>query len=548
MVGEDWRSRIDASLVTLRCLLSVALSARWRFSHLINTGDGRYSLPHPLIRFFQTSPTYWFSEPNRIQRAAPSVPLNGQSTSLVTLDTRPILQRKTLTHLFEGPSLLQKIPFRLYLFILLCLPSLAMSFLVKHLVRVAVRTTPGINLPGGVGKITNANPDGSYNIRYVLGGSERNVHPDAMSAYEQEEKRPRRGRATPAIAKVAKVVKVVAKKEKKVPSKKAPVKKAPAKKAPAKKEKTAAPLATLPRTRETALRAQNYQFIVGVDEAGRGPLCGPVVIGAVLYPASIACVPGIVDSKQISDEEERERLYEALVNTAGVRWAAAVVDNKRVDEINILQATCEGMRMAANAVLMPDEESDKDARSPADAKREGTYVVVGGAQLMDGGKGDECYALIDGNRFPNWRDDDMAKRPAIRANGLRDIVCEGEPMVKGDGREYVIGAASIIAKVRRNAEARGRRGSHCSRVHSARLCSARKAPYESLATRSEPLAYCTSEPKGAVRVARGAFRAYFNSPAQSLTLSQTPPCSRRLLSPGPSRSHAPSLLVNPLLR
>jgi len=72
--------------------LSVALSARWRFSSIINTGDGRYSLPHPLIRCIQTSQVYQLFDPSRLQRAAPSAPLNGQSHSLVTIDTRPILQ------------------------------------------------------------------------------------------------------------------------------------------------------------------------------------------------------------------------------------------------------------------------------------------------------------------------------------------------------------------------------------------------------------------------------------------------------------------------
>jgi len=72
-------SHLAASLDCLRCLLSFALSARWRFSSIIISCDGRYSLPHPLIRFFQISPTYRLSDPSRLRRAAPSVPLNGQS-------------------------------------------------------------------------------------------------------------------------------------------------------------------------------------------------------------------------------------------------------------------------------------------------------------------------------------------------------------------------------------------------------------------------------------------------------------------------------------
>ena len=77
--GRGEKCCVDASLVTLRCLLSVTLSARGRFSPIIISCDGRYSLPHPLIRFIQTSPTYLLSDSCRLQRSPPSVPLNGQS-------------------------------------------------------------------------------------------------------------------------------------------------------------------------------------------------------------------------------------------------------------------------------------------------------------------------------------------------------------------------------------------------------------------------------------------------------------------------------------
>ena len=71
-------SRVDASLVALRCLLSVACRRDGDFVHIFHC-DGRYSLPHPLIRFFQTSPTYQLSDPSRLQRTDLSVPLHGQS-------------------------------------------------------------------------------------------------------------------------------------------------------------------------------------------------------------------------------------------------------------------------------------------------------------------------------------------------------------------------------------------------------------------------------------------------------------------------------------
>ena len=88
-------SPVDASLVTLRCLLSVALVGEMAIFAYHHKQDGRYSLPHPLFRFIQTSLTYRLSDPSRLQHPAPSVPLNSQpiqSHSLVTIDTRPILQ------------------------------------------------------------------------------------------------------------------------------------------------------------------------------------------------------------------------------------------------------------------------------------------------------------------------------------------------------------------------------------------------------------------------------------------------------------------------
>jgi len=183
----------------------------------------------------------------------------------------------------------------------------------------------------------------------------------------------------------------------------------------------------LPRSKEQVLLAEGKSFVMGVDEAGRGPLAGPVVVGACAMPLG-ASVPGINDSKQI-DEEGREELYEAIVNTKGVRWAVAVLDAKRIDEINILAATMEGMVMCCRALM--DEVPPSD---PADISRKGCYVVTGSqldgteASIRKGG----CYALIDGNQVP------------------RALPCRGEALVKGDGREYIIGAASILAKVTRD--------------------------------------------------------------------------------------------------
>ena len=101
-------SRVDASLVTLRCLLSVALSARCRFSPIIITKTA--ATHYPIHSFAsQTSPTYRLSDRSRLQRASPSVLLIGQSQSVVTTDTRsstPSFRTAIKFHQYNLPMLL----------------------------------------------------------------------------------------------------------------------------------------------------------------------------------------------------------------------------------------------------------------------------------------------------------------------------------------------------------------------------------------------------------------------------------------------------------
>ena len=192
----------------------------------------------------------------------------------------------------------------------------------------------------------------------------------------------------------------------------------------------------LPRTREHQLQQQQSSslLVIGVDEAGRGPLAGPVVAAAAIVPTDIS---GIIDSKKITKEEERERLYEELIGSPGIRYAVAVVSAERIDEINILQATLEGMRMAVEGVMGVRSISGDD--NVASAKRtEVSYIVTGGVGDDDDvakattTETTSYHALIDGNKIP------------------KDMPCEAESMTKGDGREYSIGAASILAKVTRD--------------------------------------------------------------------------------------------------
>ena len=159
----------------------------------------------------------------------------------------------------------------------------------------------------------------------------------------------------------------------------------------------------LPRTLE--LEKKEF-YVIGVDEAGRGPLCGPVVAGACVYMSAKVeeNVQGITDSKQIG-ESERERLYNEIVKNKNFIYGVKEVDNQRIDEINILQATFEAMTGAVDHCI---------SKLPVGIKN--------------------IHVLIDGPKVP----------PQLASR----FPCT--PVVRGDGREFIIAAASIIAKVTRD--------------------------------------------------------------------------------------------------
>ncbi len=137
------------------------------------------------------------------------------------------------------------------------------------------------------------------------------------------------------------------------------------------------------------------KIIAGVDEAGRGPLCGPVVAGAVVFKKyDFDNMPLISDSKQMS-EKQRNIAYDWLTNNPDVICASAQCSAAEIDEMNILQASLTAMTRAIDALETKIE-----------------------------------YCLVDGNKMPK---------------GL-----VGEPVVKGDAKSLSIAAASIIAKVTRD--------------------------------------------------------------------------------------------------
>ena len=140
--------------------------------------------------------------------------------------------------------------------------------------------------------------------------------------------------------------------------------------------------------------------IAGVDEAGRGPLAGPVCVAAVVFDPARPRINGLDDSKRLS-ASRREFLYARIVERA-LAWHVVFIDVEDIDRLNIYHATMLGMRRALEAVV----------------------GLVGG--------GDACVARIDGNALPH------------------DLPCTAEAWIGGDARDRSIMAASILAKVSRD--------------------------------------------------------------------------------------------------
>lgn len=145
---------------------------------------------------------------------------------------------------------------------------------------------------------------------------------------------------------------------------------------------------------ERMLRSEGFRIIAGIDEAGRGPLAGPVTAGAVVLPDDFRHAI-LNDSKQLS-EKRREELYREIMENDRIFTASAQVDADEIDEINILQATWRAMGRAWDALTVQAD-----------------------------------IALIDG-------------RP------VRGFPGEHRALVKGDSLSLSIAAASIIAKVERD--------------------------------------------------------------------------------------------------
>lgn len=149
---------------------------------------------------------------------------------------------------------------------------------------------------------------------------------------------------------------------------------------------------------ENAARSLGHSQVCGIDEAGRGPLAGPVSVAAVILPADFS-LPGLDDSKKLS-AKKREELYQQLIEDPAVLWTQVEIDAATIDSLNILRATHHGMAAAAHA-LQEKHQLRID------------------------------FCLIDG--LP-----------------VKQFPFPHQGIVKGDGKSLSIAAASIIAKVSRD--------------------------------------------------------------------------------------------------
>jgi len=141
------------------------------------------------------------------------------------------------------------------------------------------------------------------------------------------------------------------------------------------------------------IKTSQYVLVAGVDEAGRGPLAGPVVAAAVILDP-LRPIDGLADSKILS-ERKRDGLFE-IIKADALSWSVGIASVEEIDEFNILQATLLAMQRAVNGLaIQPDE------------------------------------VLIDGNRLPS-------------------LLIPAQAIVKGDSKVKVISAASIVAKVVRD--------------------------------------------------------------------------------------------------
>lgn len=148
------------------------------------------------------------------------------------------------------------------------------------------------------------------------------------------------------------------------------------------------------KAQEKELIKRGFKYICGIDEAGRGPLAGPVVVASVIMPEN-SMIEGVNDSKKIS-EKKREKIYDQIIEEA-ISYGVAIIGQDEIDEINILNATKKGLTVSLQELTQKPD-----------------------------------LILVDA------------------LNGIDTLGIPYESIIKGDAKCYSISAASIIAKVTRD--------------------------------------------------------------------------------------------------
>jgi len=149
---------------------------------------------------------------------------------------------------------------------------------------------------------------------------------------------------------------------------------------------------------ETECWNHGHPNVAGVDEAGRGPLAGPVVVAGAIFEKNFI-IDGVTDSKQLS-EDEREKFFD-LIQQSALAFHVEIIDHEQIDKINILQASLLGMRCCVERMHVRAD-----------------------------------YVLIDGNHEAFPKNHYYASRQ--------------KPIIKGDAKSFTVAAASILAKVTRD--------------------------------------------------------------------------------------------------
>ena len=196
-----------------------------------------------------------------------------------------------------------------------------------------------------------------------------------------------------------------------------------------KTEKTGKPtkrkLKTAPNTIEKSYAERGFSPIAGVDEAGRGPLAGPVVVCALILPEGLV-IEGVNDSKKVT-ALRREKLAVAI-KEAAISYAFGIVQPEEIDRMNILQATLYAMSTAVAGLSdFGGSKRSRDSENSADTGDSENFE-----NSQDSGT-TPVVALIDGTVSPTL--------PA----GIRAVCVE-----QGDSASHLIAAASILAKVERD--------------------------------------------------------------------------------------------------